>query len=106
MKTGLGVVGLPRVDPFDRTHNPKVAGSNPAPATNPHFVRLGGVGGLWAARSKPCGFGSRRQIPAPGTPSSLAFVLVAWAVFGQLARSLAASARGGKSLAPGTPSSL
>ena len=33
MKMGLRVVGLARIGSFEVTHNPKVAGSNPAPAT-------------------------------------------------------------------------
>ena len=33
MKMGFRVVGLARVGLFELTHNPKVAGSNPAPAT-------------------------------------------------------------------------
>jgi hypothetical protein len=33
MKPGLCVVELPRVGSIERAHNPKVAGSNPAPAT-------------------------------------------------------------------------
>lgn len=34
MKPGLCVVGLPQVGSLATPHNPKVAGSNPAPATN------------------------------------------------------------------------
>ena len=38
-----------------------------APATNPHYVRLGRVGGLVGSSPEAFGFGSRRQFPPPAT---------------------------------------